>query len=177
MSKDIKRAADVVTSLFSALDGNRLREANEFCGNWRALVGDKIAAHSRVVDVDRGVVVVEVDHPGWSQQLSFIKKRVVTDLARAFPALSIRSLAVRVRPENGVEYHRQDEPIGAGIPRVGACGPVDASPCDPYEAGETASADLTPLDASLDDPLQTVLSRLRESIRKGKPRSGRNGAS
>ncbi len=166
MSKDVKRAADIVTSLFSTLDGNRMREANEFFGNWRSLVGEKLAAHSRVVDVDRGVVVVEVDHPGWSQQLSFIKKRVVSDLSRVFPALGIKSMVVRVRPENGAPYHRQEAAVGAGVPRAKGGEPDRETS---VSGEEDASPGHTPVDATLDSPLQEVLSRLKESIRKGKP--------
>lgn len=166
MSKDVKRAADIVTSLFSTVDGNRLREANEFYGNWRSLVGEKLAAHSRVVDVDRGIVVVEVDHPGWSQQLSFVKKRVLSDLARTFPALGIKAMVVRVRPENGDEYHRPDVAVGAGALRVSLT--VKEVEVD-GEALESVNGEPAPHNGALDTPLQDVLNRLRESIRKGKP--------
>ncbi len=167
MSKDVKKAADIVTSLFSTLDGNRMREANDFYGNWRMLVGEKIAAHSRVVDVDRGVVVVEVDHPGWSQQLSFVKKRVISDLSRAFPSLAIKAMVVRVRPENGEEYRRQETPVGAGVPRASGGTHADATMDESRDPVAPP-----PVDGTLDGPLQEVLAKLRDSIRKGKPSKG-----
>ncbi len=154
MSKEYRPASEIVSSLFSSISSERLKEANEFFGSWKALVGDKIAAHSRVVDVDKGVVIVEVDHPGWNQQLSFIKKRVLSELGRKFPDLKIISMAVRVRPDGAMEYTRPSEAIGSGLRREIS---------DKNEEIEDVQ-----VQEGLDDPLKDVLSRLRASIKKGR---------
>ena len=36
---------------------------------WRQIVGEPMAAHARLVDVRNGILIVEVDHPGWLQML------------------------------------------------------------------------------------------------------------
>jgi hypothetical protein len=154
VSKEYRLASEIVSSLFSSISGERLKEANEFFGSWKALVGDKIAAHSRVVDVDKGVVIVEVDHPGWNQQLSFIKKRVLAELGRKFPDLGIISMTVRVRPDGSMEYTRANEVIGSALRRE--------------IADKTEETEDVQVKEGLDDPLKDVLSRLRASIKKGR---------
>lgn len=74
MSKEFRKAADIITSLFSGFDTNGMKQANSFVKSWNEIVGESIAAHSKVIDVDRGTVIIEVDHPGWSQQILFKKK-------------------------------------------------------------------------------------------------------
>jgi hypothetical protein len=105
-----------------------------------------------VLDVNRGSVIVEVDHPGWSQQLQMIRKKAIHELAGRFPELGIKNMIIRVSSVCTTPYTRQDTPVGGGVPR----------------AVEEKEADI-PVDATLDDPLKDVLSRLRSSIRKGKP--------
>lgn len=151
MSKEFRKASDVITALFNGFDPANMEKANAFSRSWRDLVGEKIAAHSRVVDVDRGAVIVEVDHPGWSQQLHFRKAAVLSALSRGYPDLGIKTLVVRVVAERDVTYARPATPVGEGLSRAWEEPPPDV-----------------PVDERLDDPLKDVLSRLKESIRKGK---------
>ncbi len=158
MSKEFRKASDVITALFNGFDPANMEKANAFSRSWRDLVGEKIAAHSRVVDVDRGAVIVEVDHPGWSQQIHFRKAAVLSALSRGYPDLGIKALVIRVVAEREVTYSRPTTPVGEGLSR----------------AQEEAHPDV-PVDERLDDPLKDVLSRLKESIRKGKRDESENG--
>lgn len=151
MDKKIRTAGEVISSLFESIEQENFEQANQFIKSWKAVVGERIAAHSRVIDVNKGSLVVEVDHPGWSQQLLFNKKKILRELSGQFPELAIKTVSIRVSSICTSSYTRQETPVGSGIPR--------ASPEDPVPE----------LDTSLDDPLQDVLKKLRNSMKKGKP--------
>lgn len=151
MSKEFRKASDLVSALFSGLDVSGIEKANSFFRSWRDIVGEKIASHSRIVDVDRGAVIVEVDHPGWSQQIQFRKPVIMGTLSRNYPELGIKTLVIRVVAEYKETYKRPETPVGEGVTRV---------------QGDMASD--IPVNEKFDSELKDVLTKLKESIRKGK---------
>lgn len=152
MDKKVRSAAEIISRLFDSLERENFEQADRFIHSWKTIVGERIAAHSKVLDVNRGSIIVEVDHPGWSQQLQMIRKKALHELAAQFPELGITAMIIRVSSVCSVPYHRQDTPVGGGVSRV---------------ADENEAA--VPVDETLDDPLKDVLTRLQSSIRKGKP--------
>jgi hypothetical protein len=157
MSDNFRKAGDVLNSLFSGFNTDGLNQANSFLRSWREIAGEKIAAHSRVMDVDRGNVVVEVDHPGWSQQILFRKKQIVYALSRGYPELGIKNLVLRVSSECKVPYARSSSSVGAGIPRADVQG--TATEIEPDVA----------IREDMNDELKDLFGKLKDSIRKGKP--------
>lgn len=151
MSKEFRKASDLINVLFDGFNTPGMEKANAFFRSWKELVGEKIAAHSRIVDVSLGAVIVQVDHPGWSQQIQFRKAAILASLSRNYPELGIKSLVIRVVAESDPPYKRPETPIGEGVPR----------------SKEEVQADI-PINQQLNDELKDVLSRLKESIRKGK---------
>lgn len=157
MSNNFRKAGEVLNSLFSGFDTDGLHQANSFLRSWKEIAGEKISAHSRVMDVDRGNVVVEVDHPGWSQQLLFRKKQIVNALARGYPELGIKNLVIRVSSECTVPYTRSSGSVGAGIPRA-----------EIHNESNEADIDVV-VPEDMNDELKQLFGKLKESIRKGKP--------
>lgn len=151
MDRKVRTAGEVISRLFESIEKENFEQANQFLKSWKAVVGERIAAHSKVIDINKGNLIVEVDHPGWSQQLLLNKKRILRDLSSKFPELAIKNLSIRVASVCSSSYVRQETPVGSGIPR--------AVPEEPVPE----------LDTSLDDPLQDVLKKLRNSMKKGKP--------
>ncbi len=49
---------------------------------WNEVAGSSIAAHTRLVDVHAGVMIVEADHPGWLQ-MARMRKEALLSAARA----------------------------------------------------------------------------------------------
>ena len=47
---------------------------------WNEVVGDHVAAHSKPRRVADGVLVVQVDHPGWATELRFLEAMIVEGL-------------------------------------------------------------------------------------------------
>ncbi len=153
MSKEIKKAGEVISVLFNNLSSQQFEDSSRLFKTWKDAVGDRIAAHSRVLDVHNGSVIVEVDHPGWNQMIGYRKQAVLTQLQHQFPELGIKTMSIRVKTAENIEYRRVETQVGAGLPR--------------QTAAEEPESDI-PLDNALPDELKQVLSRLKDSIRKGK---------
>ncbi len=63
---------------------------------WEAVAGRELAARSRVVEVEDGVIVVEVDHPGWLQMLQLRKRALLEAARKAVPGGRIVDLRGRL---------------------------------------------------------------------------------
>ena len=62
---------------------------------------EKLIWHSRVRDLDRGRLVIEVDHPGWGQLLQFKQRALLAAVQRRFPALQVTAIAVILQKGTG----------------------------------------------------------------------------
>ena len=111
----MKRAGDVLSNLF---DEKLMKKAGEYSALflcWKDLMeknGIAAAAdHSRVRSLDRGLVWVEVDHPGWKQILQTKKSKLLSDFRRRFPSTDISGLSILLcKPgEMGTKNEREEK--------------------------------------------------------------------
>lgn len=67
---------------------------------WEDIAGPDLGPRSRVVEVENGVVLVEVDHPGWLQMLQLRKRALLEAARKAVPLCRIEDIRGRraVRP-------------------------------------------------------------------------------
>ncbi|MBR5400663.1 MAG: DUF721 domain-containing protein [Treponema sp.] len=63
----------------------------------RIPLGERLASNTRVLDLNKGVLIIESDHPGWIQYLKFYQKFILKGLEMESPDLKIRSLAFRLK--------------------------------------------------------------------------------
>jgi predicted nucleic acid-binding Zn ribbon protein len=64
--------------------------------DWPAIAGHGLAAHARLVDVQKGFLLVEVDHPGWLQMAQLRTASLLEAARRAAPGVEINGLKLRV---------------------------------------------------------------------------------
>ena len=57
------------------------------------------AVHSRIRELERGVLLVEVDHPGWIQIFQTKQGVLLSAVQRRYPELDIRGIAFRLSRE------------------------------------------------------------------------------
>jgi hypothetical protein len=98
----MKRAGELLSSIFNDIDGRLLEKArgySELFSCWASILENNriaaAAAHSRIVELERFVVFVEADHPGWVQILQTKQRELLESLRRRFPAFEIRGIAFR----------------------------------------------------------------------------------
>jgi len=58
-----------------------------------------VAVHSRIKELERGVLLIEADHPGWIQILQTKQSKLLSAVQLRYPELSIRGVAFRLSRE------------------------------------------------------------------------------
>ena len=65
---------------------------------WQAIAGEGLAPHARLVDVQKGILLIEVDHPGWLQMLQLRKAGLLEAARRMAPQAAVMGIKARVGP-------------------------------------------------------------------------------
>lgn len=123
---DDSRIKDAGALLSAFFDEEKLRRGGlyaDFFTSWKYLVGDRLAAHSRVADVDKGVLIVEAEHPGWIQLLQFRQSEILAGVAARFPELALRSVVFRLGRGKGSFGGAAAGGEDSAAPRPGPFGP------------------------------------------------------
>ena len=92
----MKKAGDVLRGFLTDEQAAAAGRWSTFFSGWQKIAGTDIAAHSRVRDVKSGVVIVEVDHPGWLQMLQMKKEQILADMKKTYPELGIDNIRIFV---------------------------------------------------------------------------------
>ena len=99
---EIMRASDMITRVFKNISSEDMQNSTQLSNSWRRTLesisrnGKKLAAHSHIVDLKNGILLVEADHSGWIQLLQLHQKYILTGLHRLNKHLKIESLAFRL---------------------------------------------------------------------------------
>ena len=116
----MKKAGDIVAALFRDQFGpgflETARSTADLFSSWTRVVAgvwprpagadeenaewpDDIpaaAVHSRIAELERGVLLVEADHPGWIQILQTKQVELLSAVQRRHPEQEIRAIAFRL---------------------------------------------------------------------------------
>lgn len=97
----IRKAADLVGALLSPEIADKVGMWSGFFTSWQRAAGDRLAAHSKPVDLRNGIAIVEAEHPGWIQLLQMEQDRILSSIQTSFPELAIKGIAFRLASEGG----------------------------------------------------------------------------
>jgi hypothetical protein len=101
----LKRAGELLAVLLDEGMLKNARNYSELFSSWTAIVEEpevKIpaaAGHSRIVELERYILLVETDHPGWIQLLQTKQRQILNVLRRRFPSLTIKGISFRLSRE------------------------------------------------------------------------------
>jgi hypothetical protein len=94
----MKTAGDILSVLFDKGFVEKAQGYSRFFDSWTDITAKNgIAAaadHSRIKDLDRGVVLIEIDHPGWKQVLQTKQSKLLNDFRIRFPQLDISGISL-----------------------------------------------------------------------------------
>ncbi|MFP3040517.1 DUF721 domain-containing protein [Treponema primitia] len=166
----MKKAGDLLSAFLDERVLNTARGYSELFSSWQSIAGDKLAAHSRIRELEHSVLLVEADHPGWIQILQTKEKNLLDALRRRFPDQNITGISFRLSREPPVlpaQLPAVSRPLSNAVPEPpGTDGEAPAVPDstggDPYEKIS-------------DEHFRETLKRLEESItakNKGYKRNG-----
>lgn len=105
-NQQVMTSADMITRVFTNIERTELENGNKVIGAWRRTIesikpnGRNIAAHSKVIDLKKGMLLIEADHPGWIQLLQMHQKYILTGLNRLVPNVNIHTLTFRLTGSN-----------------------------------------------------------------------------
>lgn len=166
----MKKAEDVFKAFLGQYNIKKGDTYFAFFSSWKEIAGRDIAAHSRLIDIRHNAAVIEVDHPAWMQMLQMKEKRVLSEMQRRFPSLSVRSLQMRLVDAIDWEKVPDSEGSGEGKEELNK-EEAKAEPADAGKNGEKnkETADNNPEEEDPDRRrFENLLNRLEKEVKKGK---------
>ena len=97
-SKDgeFSRAGDVLKDLFEKIVPEETRRSAQVLQGWEDIVGSETAMHVVPLDVRNQSLLLECDHPGWSQKIRMEQETILRVLRQKYPELEIRTFKITV---------------------------------------------------------------------------------
>ena len=109
----MKKAGDIVAALFRDKFGpdflKTARENADLFSSWQKIVAEAwprksddrediptAASHSKIAELERGILLIEADHPGWIQILQTKQSELLSAVQRRYPDLGIQAIAFRL---------------------------------------------------------------------------------
>jgi predicted nucleic acid-binding Zn ribbon protein len=92
----MKKASELIEQVFLSIDSLQPEEKKyvSIFRSWEKIAGTDIASHSVVKEIESKTLIIEVDHPSWSQLLTIQKKSILRKIQNMFPELEI--LRIRI---------------------------------------------------------------------------------
>ncbi|MCL2185838.1 MAG: DUF721 domain-containing protein [Treponema sp.] len=94
----MKKAADVLSILFDEQFIKKAQCYTNIFDTWAEITAKngiaEAADHSRIKQLEKGILLVEMDHPGWKQILQTKKDDLLKDYQLRFPEMEIKSLSL-----------------------------------------------------------------------------------
>ena len=134
----MKTAGDILSSFFDERFVKKAHGYSKFFDSWKDITeknGIAAAAdHSRIKNLDKGIVLVEMDHPGWKQILQTKQSKLLNDFRIRFPQLDISGISLILgsgeQSETGgaVKFSNIDNKHSADVHSAPAVQPVNEKP-------------------------------------------------
>lgn len=88
------RAGDVLKDLFDRLVPEEAEEYSRFFTGWEKIAGAETAMHVFPRDIVKNVLILETDHPGWTQQIRMRQESLLKEIRKKYPDLEIKKIRV-----------------------------------------------------------------------------------
>jgi hypothetical protein len=94
----MKTAGEILSALFDEGFVKKAQGYSKLFDSWTDITEKNgiasATAHSRIKDLDRGILLVEMDHPGWNQILQTKQSKLLNDYRMRFPELDICGISL-----------------------------------------------------------------------------------
>ncbi len=166
-----------ISSLLSAFFNNETirqgRHYAEVFGAWKQIAGERLAAHSRVVEIEKGFLIVAAEHPGWIQLLQLRQTELLDSVRIRFPGLALRGIVFRL--ENGDAPSKSADARGRQEHMDPREDEAETGIAEPNPAVPSAKEELSwpVLDVFWEKDIKSTLERLREAVNEAAGRKRR----
>jgi hypothetical protein len=117
VNQGMKRVGDVLSVIFDEGTLSKAREYSRLFDFWaEAVKKNGIAAaadHSWIKELDRGILLVQTDHPGWKQLIQTKHGCILDDFRSAFPEFEISGMSIMLGYPVDRELKRDAQPNNA----------------------------------------------------------------
>jgi len=94
----MKTAGDILSALFDERFMKKAQGYSKLFDSWADITAKNgIAAaadHSRIKDMDRGILLIETDHPGWKQIIQTKQAGLLNDFRSRFPEFGVSGISL-----------------------------------------------------------------------------------
>jgi hypothetical protein len=164
----MKTAGDILSALFDEQFMKKAQSYSKFFDSWKDITAKNgipaAADHSSIKDLDRGILQIEMDHPGWKQILQTKQSKLLNDFRIRFPEMEISAISL-ILGKSKPDTEPQDPTPSASAAVAEPVEAIVAAEEPPQEAiSQTA---VTGLDAIKDEEFKETLKKLGQSIAVG----------
>ena len=154
----MKTAGDILSALFDERFLKKAQGYSKLFDSWVDITAKNgiasAAAHSRIKDLDRGILLVEMDHPGWKQILQTKQSKLLNDFCRRFPELDICGISLLLSCSKTQEESNSKEKTEI----------KEEPEADNILTGEIEEPAAQGYDAINDEELKEALKKLKKTI-------------
>jgi predicted nucleic acid-binding Zn ribbon protein len=94
--KGITPIGDILKMVFAKLESEKTFTKEDIEGQWKEIVGEVAAKHTRPASLRKGVLTVFVDSSGWTQEMTLRKRKILKQLKRSFGKDKISGIHFRI---------------------------------------------------------------------------------
>jgi hypothetical protein len=116
----VRKAADLLGAFLDQNLSTKAAQTSSFFKSWRHAVGQRLASHSKIADIQNGILIVETDHPAWIQLLQLREAEILSFMKINFPDFPVRALIFKLNnqyfPSRGRASEEPSEPPDDAVP-------------------------------------------------------------
>jgi hypothetical protein len=109
----MKTAGEILSVLFDKQFVEKAQGYSKLFDSWEDITAKNgiaaASAHSRIKDLDRGILLVEMDHPGWKQILQTKQSKLLNDFRLRFPEMDISGISLMLGSGSPSGESQQEE--------------------------------------------------------------------
>jgi hypothetical protein len=152
----MKKVGDILSAFFDEDTLRKARGYGDLFSSWGSMTAKcgipQAAAHSRITGLEKSLLLVEADHPGWVQILQTKQKELLEEVQNRFPGFFTTGIVLRLGRSG-------PEAVDAALER-----PVQADPAGNPAKNEPEGPENTEPAWTGDERLKTALEKLKKSI-------------
>ncbi|MDR0668776.1 MAG: DUF721 domain-containing protein [Treponema sp.] len=175
----MKRAGEYLAAIIDVDLLKKAKTYSVFFSSWAQICQNcgmaAAAGHTRIRDLEKGLLVVEADHPGWVQILQTKAQWILDQTRRRFPELDIRGISLTLSKGEVRDSPRPADPAPQpAVPQPVAPRPVPEPKSGPKDSpGFRIGVDAW--ERIEDKDFKDSLKRLERSIREREKSASEKG--
>jgi hypothetical protein len=132
--RDFTRAGEVLKTLFDHIIPDQQTGYAGLISGWDQIAGSRLAMHVQPKDIINHSLILETDHPGWSQEVRMRQEGILRELQSRYPDLEIKKIRVTISDKkkrtDGLKKEMKNQIDGSILSSVSSDSVKDESPAD-----------------------------------------------